>query len=63
MKESEIEKGPGDVGLTYQDENSTEVPVQAHEANVQTRLRRDQQDLSKYPFFFTVTSGPTCNTK
>ena len=44
VKESEIEKGPGDVGLTYQDENSTEVPVQAHEANVQTRLRRDRQE-------------------
>ena len=42
--ETEVEKGPGGGGLSYQDENSSEVPVQTHEATVQTRLRRDGQD-------------------
>ena len=44
VKESEVENGPGGGGLTYQYEDSTEVPVQAHEANVRTRLRRDRQE-------------------
>jgi hypothetical protein len=40
--ETELEKGP-DGGLTYQDEDAIEVPMQSNEANMQTRLRRDQQ--------------------
>jgi hypothetical protein len=42
VAETELEKGPGG-GLTYQDEDATEVPMQNNEANVQTRLRRDRQ--------------------
>ena len=40
-----MEKGPGDGGLTYQDDDSTEVPLQADddsmEVPVQSRVRRD----------------------
>lgn len=35
------EKGPGGVGLTYQDDEAPHVPVE--EGNVQTRLRRDRE--------------------
>jgi hypothetical protein len=42
VEEAKLEKGPGG-GLTYQDEDATEVPMQSNEANVQTRLRRDRQ--------------------
>jgi hypothetical protein len=38
VTETEVEKGPGGSGLTYQDDDSAEVSVQAKEANVQTRL-------------------------
>ncbi|KAE8821052.1 hypothetical protein D1007_00894 [Hordeum vulgare] len=37
--------GPGGIGLSYQDDDTPEVPVQAQEANVQTRLRRDREGV------------------
>ena len=47
MTETEVEKGPGDGGLTYQDDDSTEVQLQADddsmEVPVQSRVRRDQE--------------------
>jgi hypothetical protein len=45
VTETDVENRPGGSGLTYQDEDSTEVPVQAKETNVQTRLRRDQKHV------------------
>ena len=42
--EAEMENGPRGGGLSYQDENSTEVLVQTHESTMQTRLQRDGQD-------------------
>lgn len=43
--ETEVEKGPAGSGVTYQDDDCTEVPVQADddpmEVQVQSRLRRD----------------------
>ena len=45
VTEIDGENGPGGGGLTYQDEkNGSEILVQAREATVQTRLRRDQND-------------------
>ena len=44
VKETETGMGPGGGGLTYQDENSEEVPVKENETHVQTRVRRDQQE-------------------
>ena len=45
--ETEVEKGPGGSGLTYQDDDCTEVPVQAGddsmEVPVQSRVRRDRE--------------------
>jgi hypothetical protein len=43
VTETDAENRPGGSGLTYQDEDSTEVPVQAKEVDVQTRLRRDRK--------------------
>jgi hypothetical protein len=43
VTETDAENRPGGSGLTYQDKDSTEVPVQAKEVDVQTRLRRDQK--------------------
>jgi len=47
VTEAEVEKGPGDGGLTYQDDDSTEVQLQADddsmEVPVQSRVRRDQE--------------------
>ena len=47
VTETEVEKGPGDGGLTYQDDDSTEVPLQADddsmEVPVQSRVRRDRE--------------------
>jgi hypothetical protein len=43
VTETDVENRPGGSGLTYQDEDSTEVPVQAKEVDVQTRLRRDRK--------------------
>jgi hypothetical protein len=43
VTETELEKGPGGSGLTYQDDDSTEVPMQTKEAHVQSRLRRDRE--------------------
>ena len=44
---TEVEKGPGDGRLTYQDDHSTEVPLQADddsmEVPVQSRVRRDRE--------------------
>ena len=39
VTETEVEKGPGDGGLTYQDDDSTEVLVQS-------RVRRDRNVCS-----------------
>ena len=43
MTEHQMEEGAGVRDLAYQDDESTEVPVQAKECNVQTRLRRDRE--------------------
>jgi hypothetical protein len=44
VTETDIEKGPGGGGgLTYQDEDSEQVPVQAKEGSVRSRLRRDRE--------------------
>ena len=44
VTETNGENAPGGGGLTYQDEiNGTEIPVQAREATVQTRVRRDER--------------------
>lgn len=43
VKEIQTEEGPGVRDLAYQDDESTEVPVQPKESNVQTRLRRDRE--------------------
>ena len=47
VTETEVEKGPGDGGLTYQDDDSTKVPLQADddsmEVPVQSRVRRDRE--------------------
>ena len=44
-----MEKGPGGSGLTYQDDDCTEVPVQASdesmEVSVQRRVRRDREHV------------------
>lgn len=45
VTENEIGDGPGGIGLSYQDDDTPEVPVQAQEANVQTRLRRDREGV------------------
>jgi hypothetical protein len=43
VAEDDIEKAPGDGGLSYQDEDdSTAVPVRPNDANVLTRARRGQ---------------------
>jgi hypothetical protein len=44
VTETEMEKDPGGGGgLSYQDEDSAEVPMQPNESNVQTRVRRDRE--------------------
>ena len=43
VTENQMEEGAGVRDLAYQDDESTEVPVQAKECNVQTRLRRDRE--------------------
>ena len=44
VKETEMEKGlNGGGGLTYQDDNTEEVPVQEKEPGVHTRLRRRRE--------------------
>jgi hypothetical protein len=43
VTETDAENHPGGSGLTYRDEDSMEDPMQAKEADVQTRLRRDRK--------------------
>nr|XP_051219843.1 uncharacterized protein LOC127337018 [Lolium perenne] len=43
VAENELEKGVGGTGLSYQDDNSTEVPLQTKESHVQSILRRDRE--------------------
>jgi hypothetical protein len=40
---TEIEQGPGVAGLSYQDEDSSQVPVQETEGTARSRTRSDQE--------------------
>jgi hypothetical protein len=40
---TESEAGHGVAGLSYQDDDSRETPVQDRECTMRTRLKRDQQ--------------------
>ena len=43
MTETEMEKDAGGIGLAYQDDDSTDVPVQANEVIVQKGQRGDRE--------------------
>ena len=43
MTETKVEKGPNGGGLTYQDDDSTEVPLQADDDSMEVPLQRKVQ--------------------
>lgn len=50
VTETSMEQGPNGSGLTYQDDNSEEVPVRANESIVSNLLRKDQEHSVIDPF-------------